>query len=191
MGSHKLLLPLAGEPVVRKTAKIVLSRCSPLIVVTGFGKEGVEAALEGLSGIRFVHNAEWSAGMARSAIIGIDALPRDVSGFFLHHADMPFVSASAFDILARAAAEREAKAEAPLALVAGRNGQGGHPVYFPFSYIPPIIALGDGERLKSVLDQWGSLLIETGCDGVVEDIDNPKEYAALAAKYGQGKGAAL
>ena len=191
MGSHKLLLPLAGEPVVRKTAKMILSRCSPLIVVTGFGKEGVEAALEGLSGIRFVHNAEWRSGMARSAIIGIGSLPRDASGFFLHHADMPFVSASAFDLLARAAAEREAGAAAPLALVAGRKGQGGHPVYFPFSYIPAIIALGGGERLKSVLDQWGSLLIETGCDGVVEDIDDPEAYTSLAAKYGLGTGGEL
>jgi len=191
MGSHKLLLPLAGESVLRKTAKIVLSRCSPLIVVTGFGKEGVEAALEGLSGILFVHNAEWSAGMARSAIIGIGALPRGAPGFFLHHADMPFVTSSAFDLLARAAAEREANAAAPLALVASRKGQGGHPVYFPFSYIPAIIALGGGERLKSVLDQRGSLLIETGCDGVLEAIDEPEAYAALAAKYGFATGAGL
>ena len=186
MGSHKLLLPLAGEPVVRRTAKVVLTRCATLIVVTGFGREGVEAALAGLHGVIFVHNAEWRAGMAKSAIVGIRALPPDASGFFLHHADMPFVSASAFDLLARAAAEREASAAAPLALVAGRKGQGGHPVYFPISYIATIIALGGGEKLKSVLDQRGSLLIETGCDGVLEDIDEPEAYVALAAKYGQG-----
>jgi len=191
MGSHKLLLPLAGESVLRKTAKIVLSRCSPLIVVTGFGKEGVEAALEGLSGILFVHNAEWSAGMARSAIIGIGALPRGVPGFFLHHADMPFVTSSSFDLLTRAAAEREASGAAPLALVAGRNGQAGHPVYFPASYIPAIRALCGGERLKDVLDQRGSLIIETGCDGVLEDIDTPEEYEALSSKYGQVRGTAL
>ncbi|MFA5852661.1 MAG: nucleotidyltransferase family protein [Spirochaetales bacterium] len=184
MGSHKLLLPLAGEPMVRMTAKIVLARCSPLVVVTGYGKEGVEAALEGLSGILFVHNAEWRAGMARSAIIGIDALPQGVPGFFLHHADMPFVSASAFDLLARAAAERESSGAEPIALVAGRKGQGGHPVYFPISYRAAITALGGGERLKSVLDQRGFLIVETGSDGVLEDVDEPEAYTALAAKYG-------
>ena len=191
MGSHKLLLPLAGEPMVRKTAKIILARCSPLIVVTGFGREGVEAALEGLGGILFVHNAEWTGGMAKSAIAGISALPRGAPGFFLHHADKPFVSASTFDLLARVAAEREAGGAAPIALVAGRKGQVGHPVYFPLSYGAAIIALGGGEKLKSVLDQWGSLLIETDCDGVLEDIDEPEAYAALAAKYGQGAGAGL
>jgi hypothetical protein len=51
--------------------------------------------------------------------------------------------------------------------------------------------LGGGERLKSVLDQRGSLLIETGCDGVLEDIDEPEAYAALAAKYGFATGAGL
>lgn len=191
MGSHKLLLPLAGEPVVRKAAKIVLSRCSPLIVVTGYGKEGVEAALEGLSGILFVHNAEWRVGMAKSAIVGIGALPPGASGFFLHHADMPFVTGAAFDLLARTADEREKAGAAPIALVAGRRGGAGHPVYFPASYIPTILAISGGERLKGVLDQLGFLLVETGCDGVLEDVDRPEEYAALAAKYGQDFGPAL
>jgi len=81
MGSHKLLLPLAGEPVVRRTAKVILSRLASLIVVTGFGREGVEAALAGLDGIIFVHNAEWRAGMAKSAIVGIGAVPPGASGF--------------------------------------------------------------------------------------------------------------
>ncbi len=113
MGSHKLLLPLAGEPVVRRTAKVILSRLASLIVVTGFGREGVEAALAGLDGIIFVHNAEWRAGMAKSAIVGIGAVPPGASGFFLHHADMPFVTGAAFDLLARTAAERKKPAPRP------------------------------------------------------------------------------
>jgi len=56
MGSHKLLLSIDGEKVVRRTACVVLARCYPLIVVTGYGREAVEEALAGLEGIIFAYN---------------------------------------------------------------------------------------------------------------------------------------
>jgi molybdenum cofactor cytidylyltransferase len=191
MGKPKLLLPIGGKPMVRRTAEIALSVCSPLIVVTGCGREGVEGALASLEAVALIHNEAWNEGMVRSAIAGLGALPRGVPGFFLHHGDMPFVSADAFSLLARAADLREKEGAAALALVASRSGHSGHPVYFPISYAPAILALAGGERLKSVLDRLGSILIETGCDGVLEDIDSREDYETLLAKYGQGAGLAL
>ncbi|HWR12351.1 MAG TPA: nucleotidyltransferase family protein [Rectinemataceae bacterium] len=222
MGRPKLLLPLDGELVVRRTARIALAHCRPLIVVTGFGRENIEAALSCLDDIIFVFNPDWRAGMVTSVLAGIEALPADCPGFFLHHADMPFVDVEVFAVLSRAASRQiaaagytgtpserpatslehssttlgrpEAPSEyptadaghpgTPIALVAGRNGKAGHPVYFPASYIPAIQAQRTGERLKDVLAALGSLIVETGCDGVLEDMDSPEEYAALAAKYG-------
>jgi len=70
--------------------------------------------------------------------------------------------------------------------VAARLGQAGHPVYFPASAIPAIRAVGSGERLRPVLDALGFRLVETGCDGVLEDMDRPEDYAALLAKYRLG-----
>lgn len=204
MGRPKLLLPLDGEPVVRRTARIALAHSRPLIVVTGFGRENIEAALTGLDNIVFVHNPDWKEGRVTSVLTGIEALPIDCPGFFLHHADMPFVDETVFAALSRAAslqlaaagrpgtppeypnvaAGRPVAPNAPVALVAGRNGKAGHPVYFPASYIPAIQAQRTGERLMDVLVALGSLIVETGCDGVLEDMDSPEEYAALAAKYG-------
>jgi len=208
MGRPKLLLPLDGEPVVRRTARIVLAHCRPLIVVTGAGRENIEAALAGLDNIVFVHNPDWKEGRVTSVLAGIEALPIDCPGFFLHHADMPFVDETVFAALSRAASRQLAAAgypgapehptaaagrsnapvapaaPAPVALVAGRNGKAGHPVYFPASYIPAIQAQRTGERLMDVLVALGSLIVETGCDGVLEDMDSPEEYAALASKYG-------
>lgn len=184
MGSHKLLLPVAGEPMVRRTTRIALERCSPLIVVTGNGREAVEKALEGLDGILPVFNPEWEAGRVGSAIRGIESLPAGCHGFFLHHADMPFVSEAAFGSLEEAMG-------GDLALVAGRSGKPGHPVYFPSSYIPAIFGLAGGESLKRVLDDKGGIIIETGCDGVLEDIDSPDDYAALCSKYGLDDRSAL
>lgn len=185
MGSHKLLLSIGGEPMVRRTARIALRKSRPLIVVTGFGRAEVEAALAGLEDITFVHNPEWAAGMVGSAVAGIRVLPDGCQGFFLHHADMPFVDEGVFAALRRAAVERQRAGGAPLAIVAGRKGAAGHPVYFPASYTPGILALEAGERLKSVLDERGSLIVETGCDGILEDIDVPEDLDFLTGKYGQ------
>jgi molybdenum cofactor cytidylyltransferase len=187
LGARKLLLPVGGEPMVRRAVLSILSSCHPVILVTGCGAPEVEAALAGLDGLIIVRNPRWSEGRVASAIAGIDDLPKGCPGFFLHHADMPFVEARVFSLLAEeACARRPATDSAEVALVAARLGQPGHPVYFPASYIPAIRAVGSGERLRPVLDSLGFRLVETGCDGVVEDIDSPEDYAALIAKYGLG-----
>ncbi len=187
MGSSKLLLPVGGEPAVRRTVLSILPSCHPVIVVTGNGAPEIEAALAGLEGIRIVRNPRWSEGMAASAIAGLDALPEGCPGFFIHHADMPFVEARVFALLAdEARARREAAVLPEVVLVAARLGQAGHPVYFPASAIPAIRAIGSGERLRPVLDSLGFRLVESGCDGVLEDMDRPEDYAALLAKYRLG-----
>ncbi|MDP2792171.1 MAG: nucleotidyltransferase family protein [Rectinemataceae bacterium] len=177
MGSHKLLLPVGGEPMVRRTARVALTRCYPLIVVTGYGSQAVEEALIGLDGVITVFNPAWATGRVISVIRGIQSLPATCPGFFLHHADMPFVSEAAFDALERAKG-------VDVALVAGRSGKPGHPVYFPQSYIPAILALAQGESLKRILADKGCVIVETGCDGVLEDMDSPDDYDALCRKYG-------
>jgi CTP:molybdopterin cytidylyltransferase MocA len=199
LGARKLLLSVDGEPMVRRAVLSILPSCNPVVVVTGSGAPEVEAAIVGIEGIRIVRTPRWSEGRAASAIAGLDALPEGCPGFFLHHADMPFVEARVFALLAEeararrlaaysatAAAASAASAEPEVALVAARLGQPGHPVYFPASYIPAIRAVGSGERLRPVLDSLGFRLVETGCDGVVEDMDSPEDYAALIAKYGLG-----
>lgn len=193
MGSHKLLLSIDGEKVVRRTARIALARCHPLVVVTGYGREAVEEALAGLDGIILLFNPAWEKGRVGSAIKGIEALPAAGPGFFLHHADMPFVSEAVFDVLEKAIQGGEDAAHGPVDIVyiAGNSGKPGHPVYFPSSRIPAIQVLGKGESLKRVLDDKGFLIVETGCDGVLEDMDNTSDYAALCRKYGVADGGAL
>ncbi|MFZ3109863.1 MAG: NTP transferase domain-containing protein [Rectinemataceae bacterium] len=192
MGSHKLLLSIDGEKVVRRTASVVLARCYPLIVVTGYGREAVEEALAGLEGIIFAYNGDWDSGRVSSAIRGLEALPAASPGFFLHHADMPFISEAAFDALEGRIRDRGETASglADMVLVAGHRGKPGHPVYFPSSCIPAIRALEKGESLRSVLDDRGFLIVETGGEGVLDDLDNPGDYAALCRKYSIADGIA-
>lgn len=183
MGRQKLLLPLGGETVIRHVAENILQVARPLVVVTGREGAGISSALCGLSDVIIADNPRWREGMVSSAQTGIGSLLRicpDCPGFFLHHADKPFVLPDVFQALA-ARASGDAR---QVALIASRHGVAGHPVYFPSGYIPALMAIAGGERLKSVIDQLGGIQVECGSDAVLEDIDRPDDYRILAAKYG-------
>jgi CTP:molybdopterin cytidylyltransferase MocA len=182
MGRNKLLLPLGKSTVLRHIAVEILKAAGGLIVVTGKYNEETKSALSGLGGITIVENAKWEKGMVSSAQAGIRELPRDVPGFFLHHGDMPFVTADVFRILTQEASSRSASGATELPLVASFCGKAGHPVYFPASLIPAILSLRDGERLKSVIEKAGFALVETSCQGVLEDIDTREDYQRLVGE---------
>jgi molybdenum cofactor cytidylyltransferase len=188
MGRNKQLLPIGGETVIRRTARIILEACPYVIVVTGSESGDVAAALEGLIGAVIVENPDWEAGMVGSAQAGVAQLRsriqsgQAVEAFLIHHGDLPFVDSGVFSALA-AAWDNLGPSE-KIALAAARDGRGGHPVLFPASRMQKLLDLGAGERLKSVLEDGGFSLVETSCDGVLEDIDTPEAYGFLLEKYG-------
>ena len=188
MGGGKLLLPLGGESAIRRSARIALSVCPYVVAVLGCGAGEAGRALEGFGRIEIVENPDWRAGMVGSAQAGVRALAarmaagEPIEGFFLHHADMPFAESEAYAALAAAWAAW--KGERRPVFASARKGRRGHPVLFPASLIPSILAHGPGERLADLLAAAGCALVETGCDGVFEDLDEPEDYKRLLSKYG-------
>jgi molybdenum cofactor cytidylyltransferase len=76
LGQPKQLLPVAGESLVRRTARLALEvGCAPVVVVLGFEAERVGAALAGLH-VATVVNAKWSSGMGSSLACGVAAARR-------------------------------------------------------------------------------------------------------------------
>jgi CTP:molybdopterin cytidylyltransferase MocA len=179
--------------MVRRAAKAALACCSPVVVVTGAQHAELSAALSGLGeGLVVVQNPDWASGRVGSAIAGILALPDASKGFLLHHADMPYVGADVFEKLLRAVDDARSppagQARHALCLVAAHGGQPGHPVFFPPAIIPAIMALGGGERLKGLLETWGSSFVECGSGAVLDDIDTLEDYLRLERMYRQGQG---
>jgi CTP:molybdopterin cytidylyltransferase MocA len=196
MGRNKLLVSLGGEPLVRRTARNALETCSPLVVVTGSQAELIEAALADLGDIVFVRNPDWRLGMASSAIAGLAQIERitaeaaadmktrgNIPGFFLHHADMPFVPTRVYEILA-AEVWKSVGDNRSTALVSACRGIPGHPVYFPLSCMQRIKGVGKGESLKSALVDCGFSLVETGSESIRDDCDTLEDLERLAERYG-------
>ena len=91
MGSAKLLLPLSGEPLVRRTVRQVAEAgFDDVLVVVGYEHPQVIAALDGLR-CRYVVNAQSESGMGSSFRAAIGAIG-DAEAAMFALADQPFVT---------------------------------------------------------------------------------------------------
>lgn len=92
MGGHKLLLPVGGEPLVRRVTRAVLDAgFDDVLVVVGFEYERVIRAVEGLA-VRHAVNPEYATGMGSSFRTAVAALPDSNAAMFAL-ADQPLVGA--------------------------------------------------------------------------------------------------
>ncbi|HLT58301.1 MAG TPA: nucleotidyltransferase family protein [Limnochordales bacterium] len=81
MGGVKQVLPVDGEPMVRRVvAAALMAGLSPVWVVTGHGAAAVQAALAGMPpDVRFVYNPDYAAGQAASLKAGVRAAAGDAA----------------------------------------------------------------------------------------------------------------
>jgi molybdenum cofactor cytidylyltransferase len=150
----------------------------PLIVVTGHQAALVEDAV--LSGtaktVRFVHAADYAAGLSASLRAGVDALPSSVDGVLVCLGDMPLVSPA---LIARVIGAFE-PACGRAVVVPVWQGRRGNPVLWGRRFFPELCALtGDaGARRLLTLHAASVAEIEADGPGVLADFDAPADLAA-------------
>jgi CTP:molybdopterin cytidylyltransferase MocA len=190
MGGFKPLLPVAGATLVEVSVRSALEAdCRVLLVVGHWGKE-VAALFEAVSyadlrqasRIVIVENPRWEEGMVGSIQA---ALPKvEGAAFFVSHADMPFVAAKDYRSLASAWAARSEAAMPVAAIFAAWDGRVGHPALLPAAWVPELLALPPGDRLRPFLEGRERVLVETG-PSALRDIDRPEEYQAALRELTQ------
>ena len=175
MGTNKLLLPLAGEPLVRRACRCARAAgLDPLIVVVGHEAERVRAALAGLD-CRFALNADTGGPMSSSLHRGLESLPSDAPGAVVMLADMVKVTAPMLQALMVAAQASAA------ALICSRYGHTlAPPVLFRRALFDELRA-GTGEGCgKAVIERHReqALYVDWPPAALI-DVDTPEEFAAL------------
>jgi molybdenum cofactor cytidylyltransferase len=76
LGRPKQLIPIEGESLLRRTARLALEAgCAPIVVVLGFEAERMAAELADLH-VATAVNANWSSGMGSSLRCGVAAARR-------------------------------------------------------------------------------------------------------------------
>ena len=91
MGQHKLLLPLGGESLVRRTVRQVVEAGFEPVVVLGRDPKLVQQQVEDL-GCRFVYNPDYLKGIGSSFRVGLSLLDDSIEATLITLADMPLVS---------------------------------------------------------------------------------------------------
>jgi CTP:molybdopterin cytidylyltransferase MocA len=169
--THKLLVEIAGKPVVRHVLEAVAaSGVSPIIVVTGAVSldDVLATPLPGNPDVVVTHNDRWRSGMASSLQCGlVVARQRGLAGVVVGLGDQPGVPASAW--------RQVADTDAPIA-VATYHGVRRNPVRIHAELWDQLPHDGD-EGARTLIRVRPELVAEVACEGNADDIDTADDVA--------------
>jgi molybdenum cofactor cytidylyltransferase len=179
-GDFKPLLAWKDKRLIDAVLECCLQAGVRPLVVSGYRGAELEAALSGYPGLATIRNDAWEAGMLGSIRLGAkEALRIDPrgDGFFVAPADMPLLPARALSALLAEARGRKSAGEQAVALFPSAEGELGHPVWIPYSFLPDMEGLAPDGRLRAFImgRSWAS--VELGDRGILLDIDTPDAYA--------------
>jgi molybdenum cofactor cytidylyltransferase len=167
MGVQKLLMPVAGTPMIER----VLAACRhmPTALV---GSSDVLAAIDDANILK-IENTDPERGMVHSLRLA-DAAIEPSSGLVVLLADKPLVTRALIDLVAGSAAGADVCY--PI-----RAGVGGHPVVFSPNARRLVATLADGDSLQALRDDpsLSRRTVKTADPGAFVDVDDPEALRGL------------
>jgi molybdenum cofactor cytidylyltransferase len=173
MGQIKQLLPVDGQPMVRRvTAAACATKLAQVVVVVGACADAVRQALTGLP-VDIVVNEAWVEGMSTSIKAGLGALNSGIQAALIILADQPGLTPDLLDTLVARYHATRAPIIAPF-----YQGQRGNPVLFDRSLFGDLgVTEGDQGGRVLVLRYAGDLEpIEVDDPSILLDIDTHQDY---------------
>jgi molybdenum cofactor cytidylyltransferase len=175
-GRNKLLIEIAGEPLVRRTAKVYLAAGVDVHVVLGHEGSLVREALAGLP-LTFVENPRYAEGQPSSVLAGVESLKDGYDALLVALADQAALTPGDIMALIREFAD----SGGGRILVPYYRGSRGNPVLFPMSLIAEMRTQGRNAASRSFVDNNPRLVAryEAANDRFVTDIDTPEDLLAF------------
>jgi molybdenum cofactor cytidylyltransferase len=172
----KLVAKLDGKPIVRRVVETALAtKARPVVVVTGYARDSVEAVVADLD-VDVAFNPNFASGLASSLKAGLAAMPSDVTGALMLLGDMPWIETRLIDALIDAfLARKDALAAVPL-----HEGRRGNPVLLGRGLFEAATRLEGDEGARRLIAALGAgELVEVAVSdiGVAFDIDTPDDLA--------------
>ena len=183
MGAPKLLLPLDGEPLVRRAAAALCATgCDEVLVVTGAEHEAIGAALDGLD-LRCVRNPEHRSGIGSSIRAGLAALDPRCEAALLALADRPFVGTREYRALVDAW-----RLHQPLVVLSRFGGTTAPPHLVGRELFPELSVQEAGAR--AVLErQTERRIVLDFPPELLADVDTPEEFERARRRLAPPAGA--
>jgi molybdenum cofactor cytidylyltransferase len=176
MGVPKQLLALENRPLVRiVTENVLASSVAEVLVVTGYMKHEISAALNDLP-VKIVFNPRYEQGQGTSLALGAAAADKNASALAVFMADQPLISASLINTVLD-----EFKKRRCLALRPVYNGAPGHPVIISGDLSKDLQMLQRDEGARHILKRLGSKVdyLQIQDEAAVFDIDTPEDFKKL------------
>lgn len=179
MGAPKLLLPVAGQPMLIRTMETLLAGGAvPLFVVTTAELRD-RLALSGRPDVHVVLNDAPDSEMIDSVRIGLRAAERllpPAAGFLVCPADHPALSAG--DVRACLIAFCETPDRI---VIASHGGRRGHPLIFPSADAAYVHSAACDGGLHALARAHAPRVRLVACSspGVTQDVDTPFDYEAI------------
>lgn len=169
MGQNKLLLPLAGKPLLAHAVDAALgSRAAAVWVVLGRDADQVGQAL-GDRPVHVLYNPHWPAGQASSLQIALSTLPPQSAGALFLAGDMPHVPPEHLDRMV------ERFRNGPTVVWSGGHSRRSIPALFGRESWPALMALqGDvgGRALAGRFDEATVAIAPS----MLGDVDTVEDY---------------
>ena len=174
MGTHKLLLPLGGEALVRRTVRQVSAAgFDDVLVVVGHEHERVLASLQDLD-VRHAINAQYATGMGSSFRVAVESMPESEAAMFAL-ADQPLLGAADYRRLLDACRTQAAR------IISVRYGDITAPPHlFDRRYFPELAVLEHGARPVLQRHQDDRHVLHFSPE-LLLDIDTPEDYERAKA----------
>jgi molybdenum cofactor cytidylyltransferase len=172
---NKLLIEIAGVPLVRRTAEVYLAAGIPVHAVLGHEAERVRAALDGLP-LTFVTNPRYEEGQQSSVLAGVESLGADWDAVLIALSDQVALRPGDLRELLAAFARCGGKR----IVVPFYKSQRGNPVVFPAKLIRDMRSQGTNAASRAFIDANPRLMeqYEAAHDRFIIDIDTPDDLKA-------------
>src|SRR5262245_28234058 len=169
MGTHKLLLPLGGEALVRRTVRqISCADFDDVLVIVGHEHDRVVASFQDLS-VRHAINSQYETGMGSSFKVAVESMPDSAAAMFAL-ADQPLVAGGDYRRLLDAYRARAA------GIISVRYGEITAPPHlFDRRYFPELARLEHGARPVLQRHPDDTHILQFAPE-LLLDIDTPEDY---------------
>jgi molybdenum cofactor cytidylyltransferase len=173
-GQSKPLLDWKGKPFVNQIARTALDAgLDPVIVITGYAADAVQAAVADLN-VQCVFNPDWESGQAGSVKAGIHSLANEIGAAIFLLADQPQLTASLLK------AELELYRQHLSAVIAPMiDGRRANPVLFDRVAFDALTQISGDAGGRQVFSQFQVKWLEWNDRGLLVDVDTPEDYEQL------------
>ncbi|WP_306259046.1 nucleotidyltransferase family protein [Pararhizobium sp. IMCC21322] len=176
---NKLLIPIEGVPMVRRSVAAYLDVCNGKVtVVTGYQRTEVETALNGLD-VQFVFNPDFEQGQKTSVAAGLSA-SAPAQDTFIGLGDQPFLTDSHLVwLLEQHRTNKSGKITVPV-----QDKMRGNPLIIPLDLKARLLADHHNPGCYKFTRENPDLLnlAATQTTAFFRDIDTPQEVAALSVQ---------